>query len=178
MHAATRFRSFGDALSCDRPAPELADKLALYGQFIGSWSFTARSRRDDGAEVAGRGEIHFGWVLDGRAVQDVWIWPGVFHGTTLRIYDPGLDAWHILWNDPVRQAYPRMLGRARGADIVQEGVGDNGSPIRWSFTKITPESFLWLGERTPASGEGFELQVEIAAQRIGASAAEQVGLRP
>jgi hypothetical protein len=168
MTAAARFRSFGDALLCERPAPELADKLALYGQFIGSWSFMARTRRDDGSELAGRGEIHFGWVLDGRAIQDVWILPGVFHGTTLRIYDASLDAWHIFWNDPRLQAYPRMLGRARGPDIVQEGLGDNGRPIRWSFTQIKPDSFLWLGERTAASGEGFELQTEIRAQRLPA----------
>jgi len=162
----TRFRSFADALLCDGPAPDLAGKLALYGQFIGSWSMTARICRDDGSELSGQGEIHFGWVLDGRAVQDVWILPGVFHGSTLRIYDAGIDAWHILWNDPLRQAYPRMLGRARGADIVQEGVGDSGRPIRWTFTQITPDTFLWLGERTRADGEGFELQTEIAARRL------------
>jgi len=49
-----------------------------------------------------RGEIHAGWVLQGRAIQDVWIFPGAFYGTTLRVYDPGLDAWHILWSDPVK----------------------------------------------------------------------------
>jgi hypothetical protein len=163
---APRFRSFRDALLCDGPAADLKSQLNLYGQFVGSWSMEARIRRDDGSDLVGSGEIHFGWVLDGRAVQDVWILPGVFHGTTLRIYDRGIDAWHILWNDPVRQAYPRMIGRARGPDIVQDGVGDNGAPIRWSFTKITPETFLWLGERTAPGSERFELQTEISARRI------------
>jgi hypothetical protein len=161
-----RFHSFRDALLCDRPAAELSDKLELYGQFIGSWSMDARIVRDDGSALTGSGEIHFGWVLDGRAVQDVWILPGVFHGTTLRIYDRSIDAWHILWNDPLRQSYPRMIGRARGADIVQEGSGDDGAPIRWSFTRITPETFLWLGERTVPGREGFELQAEISARRV------------
>ncbi len=78
-------------------------------------------------------------MLEGRAIQDVWILPGVFYGTTLRVYDPGLDAWHILWSDPLRQYYTRQIGRAHGADIVQEGTNDAGDAIRWSFTEITRE---------------------------------------
>src|SRR5262249_31217043 len=79
--------------------------------------------------------------------QDVWILPGIFYGTTLRVYDPGLDAWHILWSDPLRQLYRRQLGRARGKDIVQEGKDDAGAPVRWRFIDITPDSFHWLGQR-------------------------------
>jgi hypothetical protein len=164
-----RFGSFREALLGEGPAPELADKLALYGQFAGSWSMEARIRRDDGSQLTGSGEIHFGWVLGGRAVQDVWILPGVFHGTTLRVYDPAIDGWHILWNDPLRQAYPRMIGRARGPDIVQDGTGDGGAPIRWSFTRITRDSFVWVAERTPAGGGALELQTEISARRVGPS---------
>ena len=38
-----------------------------------------------GTKHTERGEIHFGWVLEGRAIQDVWILPGFFyHGTTLQ----------------------------------------------------------------------------------------------
>ncbi len=77
------------------------------------------------AEYRGKGEIHFGWVLEGRAIQDVWITPSRgqrhdpigaaanFYGSTFRIYDPGIDAWHIFWLDPVKQFYSRMIGRAR-----------------------------------------------------------------
>jgi hypothetical protein len=86
--------------------------------------------RDDGSQHTGPGEIHFGWVLEGRAIQDVWILPGVFYGTTLRVYDPGIDAWHILWSDPVRQFYSRQIGRARDHDIVQLGKNDAGETVR------------------------------------------------
>ncbi|TIL41051.1 MAG: hypothetical protein E5Y87_03330, partial [Mesorhizobium sp.] len=67
--------------------------------------------------LTGRGEVHFGWVLEGRAIQDVWILPArntgaqsslgkwSFYGTTLRVYDPGIDAWHIFWSDPRTQYY-------------------------------------------------------------------------
>lgn len=121
------------ALHCAGPAADRVDKMGLYGRLIGRWTFDATVHRDDGTEHSGVGEIHFGWVLEGRAVQDVWILPGVFCGTTLRVYDPGIDAWHILWSDPLRQHYARQIGRAQGADIVQLGTNDAGEAVRWSF---------------------------------------------
>ena len=124
----------------------------------------------DGTKHTGRGEIHFAWALEGRAVQDVWILPGVFYGTTLRIYDPEMDAWHILWSDPLRQFYTRQTGRARGHDIVQEGTDTSGAPIRWTFTDITPNSFRWLGERSDDDGRTYWLQAEFLATRVSKGA--------
>ncbi len=131
--------SLVDALHSNDPAADRADKLKLYGWLIGRWTFDATVYRDDGTQHQGQGEIHFGWVLEGRAIQDVWILPGVFYGTTLRVYDPGIDAWHILWSDPLRQVYTRQIGCAQGNDIVQLGKNDAGDAVRWSFTKISPE---------------------------------------
>ena len=43
------------------------------------------------------------------------------YGTTLRVYDPDIDAWRIQWTDPVTQNFLQMIGRAEGGDIVQLG---------------------------------------------------------
>jgi hypothetical protein len=161
-------QSFIEALNTDHPAHDRADRMGLYGWLIGRWGMDAVIYKDDGTKHTDRGEIHFGWVLEGRAIQDVWILPGVFYGTTLRVYDPGLDAWHILWSDPLRQVYMRQIGRARGNDIVQEGKNDAGAATRWSFTEITPNSFRWLGERSPDGGAAWQLQAEFFAQRVAA----------
>ena len=170
-----------DALHADGPAADRADRMGLYGWLIGHWRMDAILPQADGTQRRGRGEIHFGWVLEGRAIQDVWSLPAgdgsdgndlperaAFHGTTLRVYDPGIDAWHIVWTDPVKQAYRRMIGRARGADIVQDGVDETGAPVRWSFTEITPNSFRWLAERSPDNGATWALVVEFRARRTGA----------
>lgn len=166
-----------EALHTAEPAADRADKLHLYGQFVGAWAFDATIHRDDGTRHEDRGEIHFGWVLAGRAIQDVWILPsraerakrppeaGIFYGTTLRVYDPGIDAWHILWSDPERQLYRRMLGRAVGVDIVQHGEDETGAKVRWSFTDIRPGSFRWTAERSPDGGAGWTLLVEFRARR-------------
>ena len=120
----------------------------------------------DGSSHKDRGEIHAGFVLAGRAIQDVWIFPTAFHGSTLRIYDPGLDAWHILWSDPLKQYYTRQIGRAAGNDIVQEGRAENGDIIRWRFIERTNDKFRWLGERSDPSGNNFKLQAEFFARRV------------
>jgi hypothetical protein len=158
--------SFLAALHADGPAPDRADNMKLYGWLIGDWTMNATVHADDGAKHTARGEIHFGWVLEGRAIQDVWSLPGFFHGTTLRVYDPGLDAWHILWNDPLKQYYTRQIGRARGKDIIQEGKNDAGDVLRWSFTDITPDSFRWRGEVSPDGGTSWRLQAEFLVRRV------------
>lgn len=165
----TTASSLIDVLHSAGPAPDRADKMHLYGQLIGRWTMDAVVYADDGTQHKGRGEIHFGWVLEGRAIQDVWILPGFFHGTTLRIYDPNLDAWHILWSDPLRQFYARQIGRARDEDIVQEGRDEKGETIRWSFTAIKPASFRWLGERSRDNGATWQLQADFQARRVNDS---------
>ena len=157
--------TFIEALSSTAAAADRADKMKLYGWLIGRWTMDATVYRDDGTRHQGPGEIYFAWVLEGRAIQDVWILPGVFYGTTLRIYDPGIDAWHILWSDPMRQVYTRQIGRAQGDDIVQLGNNDAGEPIRWSFSAITPDSFRWTGERSRDTGSTWQMQAEFLAGR-------------
>jgi hypothetical protein len=166
MAANMTTRSFAEALHAAGPAADRADKMKLYGWLIGNWTMEGVVHFDDGREHRDKGEIHFGWVLEGRAIQDVWIFNGIFYGTTLRIYDPAIDAWHILWSDPLRQFHTRQIGRADGRDIVQIGKNDAGEAVRWRFTAITPDSFHWIGERSRDDGKSFTLQAEYFAGRV------------
>jgi hypothetical protein len=167
-------------LHADGPAPEHAEALKLYGQFVGDWDTDIVTYTPDGVRHQGQGEIHFGWILEGRAVQDVWMIPrrnerradapvmpvaGNWYGTTVRAYDPALDAWRIYWIDPARGAYYQQVGRQQGADIVQEGATESGALSRWSFTEITPESFHWKGEASFDKGATWRLLVEVFARR-------------
>ncbi len=163
------------------PAPEHAEALELYGQFIGDWETDIVTYTPDGGRHQGHGDIHFGWILEGRAVQDVWMIPrhnerrpdapvmpvaGNWYGTTIRAYDPALGAWRIYWIDPGRGAYYQQVGRRQGADIVQQGTTDSGALARWSFTEITPDSFHWKGEASFDGGASWRLLVEVFARRV------------
>ena len=166
---------FMTALRSSGPAADRADKMTLYGRFVGSWSMAATVYPDDGSRHEAPGEIYFSWVLEGRAIQDVWILPGVFCGTTLRVYDPAIDAWRILWSDPLRQFYARQIGRAEGNDIVQYGTNDAGDTLRWSFTEIGADSFRWTGERSRDGGKTWQLQADFLARRVSATECQTAG---
>jgi hypothetical protein len=169
------------ALHAEGPAPERAEALNLYGQFVGDWEADIVTYTPDGLRHQGQGEIHFGWVLEGRAIQDVWMIPrrkdrradmpampvaGNWYGTTIRVYDPVLDAWRIYWIDPATNAYFQQVGRKQGADIVQEGTTEAGALSRWSFTEITPDSFHWKGQASFDKGASWRLVVEVFAHRV------------
>src|SRR4030095_12519605 len=120
-----------NALHADAPAADRAEGMMLYGQFVGSWegqiktkkfqTINAELRFDyESAVQESTLEVHFGWALEGRAIQDVWISPirsevndttsyGMY-GTTLRIYDPKNNCWYITFIDPfTTQSYHRMI---------------------------------------------------------------------
>jgi hypothetical protein len=72
---ATNFSSMLDALKAEGPAADRVEHMALYGWLIGAWDVEVLDRDADGAIRSARGEWHFDWVLEGRAIQDVFIVP-------------------------------------------------------------------------------------------------------
>jgi hypothetical protein len=164
------FSPFLTALGSEGPPADRAKDMDLYGRLIGSWEMDTVRHLDDGTIQKWTGEIQFGWVLEGRAIQDVWIRPrrpapSTMYGTTLRIFDPGIDGWHIIWIDPLNQDYSRQIGRAVGKDIVQIGVDSSGLQTRWHFTEIAANSFHWIGEERTSESGSWRITYEHFARR-------------
>ena len=170
------FDDLGGALGATGPAPGLAEELMLFGRFVGAWELDWTGSLPDGTVARASGELHFGWALGGRAVQDVWIVPGpgepgmavpphAFHGTTVRFYDRVLGAWRSTWIEPVNARVRRFIGRPRGEDIVL--ISDEETPVlRWTFTEITPQRFRWVGERAEDHGAAWSVEDEMIATRV------------
>jgi hypothetical protein len=166
-----------DALHSGKPNPAIAAQSNLYGRFVGAWHVDVALHEAGGVRRV-EGEWHFGWVLDGYAIQDVWIVPARrlrgekkpgerwFWGTTLRWYDPAIDAWHIRYIDPSVPIEVRQVSRAVGADIVQVGEAAHGLLTRWRFLDIAQDSFRWLGERSWDKGATWSPATEMRARRI------------
>jgi hypothetical protein len=167
------------ALSAAGRSSEIPGSADCYGWLVGSWALDVRHYW---ADVSARGvtaEVHVGWVLEGRAVQDVWIMPrrpdrrGTvdkalnMYGTTLRVWDAALQAWRVTWINPVAGARADLVGRWHGKDVVQIGARDGGAtPMRWIFSEITNDSFRWTGEALAPDGKSWTLEGEFRATRI------------
>jgi hypothetical protein len=174
--------AFTHALVASEAIPKYAEKLKLYGQFVGSWEAEAQAFLPDGATRRHYWQISFDWVLEGRAIQDVWITPprhgahadqserwGPFdnqYGTSLRVYDPKDDIWRVTWIDPCSDFRADLIGRAQGGDgIFQEGTGSNGMLLRWIFSDITRDSFRWRAEISTDTGAGWNKAIDLLAKR-------------
>jgi uncharacterized protein len=169
-------RAVLEGLLASGPHPDLADKLQLFGQFVGDWEVDWTGYQP-GSVVGqtGKGEIHFTWVLDGRAIQDVWIFPTREDlrsglpidewGSTLRFYDPSLDAWNISFHSPINHVVRNMIARPMGDEIWVEGPNLKGQPIRWVFSQITSHSFHWSNFVSEDGEQTWRLQEELEAHR-------------
>jgi hypothetical protein len=166
------------ALEAAGRSVEIPDGADAYGWLVGSWELDVHRYGVDVADRGIKGEAHFGWVLEGRAVQDVWIMPrrsertsvldktANMYGTTLRVWDASMQAWRVTWINGVTGSRDELIGRRVGEEIVQIGTHANGTPIRWSFTEITPDSFRWTGEALEPDGKTWKLEGEFRAKRI------------
>jgi hypothetical protein len=155
--------------------PESAD---IYGFLIGSWDLEVLGYDDEGNVIHTTGEAHVARVLEGRAVQDIFINPrrsdrgpdspsfANWYGTTIRIYDPTIQAWRVNWFNPHDGVRAELIGRRRGKEIVQEGKFPDGTAIRWTFSEIAENSCCWRGERLESDGKTWKLQVEFRARRM------------
>ena len=167
-------------LMAQGPNPELREKLELFGQFVGDWEGLAQFFKPDGTELGPSqgGEVHWGWILDGMALQDVWCsldketGKQVPLGTTIRFYDPKIDAWQSIWITPLGNDVARFVGRKVGERIVLEGKDSTGKHLRWMFSEIKPDSFTWTGEESKDEGRTWVLVSRMRIRRQNRNSSE------
>jgi hypothetical protein len=170
---------FAGALMNNGASTELGRLAYDLGWLVGGWAAEVRDIDDDGRVRVGEGEWWFAWVLEGRAIQDVWIVPsrgkrttGVAdpafadprYGTTVRWYDHHAGLWRVVWINPVTGVTNALSGGREGDSIVLRGE-DQGRPIRWRFDDIRCDSFVWRGEAQSRKA-GWHLGAEFRLRRI------------
>ena len=172
-------QGFVGALLASGPSAELGRVAADFGWLAGGWSARVSDYEADGSVVEASGEWWFAWVLEGRAMQDVWISPARSerspharsakdrYGTSIRHFDHDHGVWRIAWINPVSGAINHLAGRRQGDRILLLGEED-GETIRWSFNEISHGSFRWLGETRRADGH-WRKDAEFELRRIATS---------
>ena len=165
-----------DALRADGPFPEYADKLRLFGRLIGSWDIEGRFLDEEGKVIRETtGEWHFGWILEGRVIQDVIIaparegrdpgQPSKSYDTAIRAYDPKIDAWHVTVVAPIYGATVSLIARDHKDEIWLEGIGPEDKPVRWTFSEFSGEQVRWQGFALKDDGSTWVRDEEIILTR-------------
>lgn len=171
---------FLDALVSSQRSPELAAVDDIFAFLIGSWELEAVLYETDGRTQRSKGELHASWVLEGRAIQDLFIFPrradrassvparGDRYATTIRTYDRALNAWRVNFINPAAdETSAQLIARRRGQGIEMEGKLSAGMPIRWRYQSITPTSFHYSAEKQGNDGKSWQLYLELFGKRYG-----------
>jgi hypothetical protein len=132
-------QDFVDALVSPQRAPELLDVDDLFGFLVGSWDLEAVLHNAGGQTQRMMGELHVSWVLEGRAIQDLFIFPRREdraaartswdrYTTTIRTYGRTLNAWRVNFINPASdETSAQLTARRRGHGIEMEGQPSGGT---------------------------------------------------
>ena len=167
-------------LQATGPHPSLGEQAKVFGRFVGIWDGEYTEFSKDGKTTRSLGEWIFGWVMDGRAIQDLFIiHPSAareerFIGTTLRYFDPKSGTWSVTFIDPENGAVATFTGGAvEDGRIVLHSQNKDGRETRWSFDEIRPDSWVFRDEETSDGGKTWRLREEDHMKRRGAALAAQ-----
>jgi hypothetical protein len=138
--------------------------------FVGTWDTKFAFIQEDGSRQYAHGQFIAGWVLDGRALQDLWIMTtpgqsGRWIGTTVRFFDPDRKRWRVTWVSPSARDVTMLEGGAEGDRIVLYANVPTGK-LRWSFNDMTEHDFIWRGEKSSDGGKSWRLREEHHMHRM------------
>ncbi|HET8562978.1 MAG TPA: hypothetical protein VFM35_03780 [Candidatus Binatia bacterium] len=177
VSTTARYSEMIETLTAAGPFPDYADKLMLFGRLVGGWDIEGRHFSAEGQVTKEqRGEWHFAWVLEGRAIQDVILTPpreerrrtgapADDYGVAIRFYDPRIDAWRVTALTPVFGVIVNLIARPVGDEIVLEGRAPDNKLYRWIFSDITDQTFRWSGYESADEGRTWFMEEEIRARR-------------
>jgi hypothetical protein len=160
------------ALKATSPHPTLGDQGQVPGRLVGTWDVEYTTFAKDGTASQRTGEFIVEWVMDGRALQDLWI----VHPrgtrkerevyTDLHWFDAKSRTWRAAFIDPEHGSVAKFTGGPVGNDRYVLETPDLGSDrTRWSFYDIRRDSFAVRGEASNDEGKTWKLESEYKMQR-------------
>lgn len=164
------------ALKAPGPHLSLGDQAKIFGRLVGTWEVEYTDFSKEGKVTHRSGELVVGWVMDGRAIQDLWIvYPSGARKerevyTDLRYFDRKSRTWPATFIDPEHASVASFTGGPAGDDRIVLDTPDLGEKdTRWSFNDIRPDSFVFRDEASGDGGKTWRLQSEYHMKRRGAA---------
>ncbi len=164
-------REFIEALICESKSNIIPDAYNFFGPLIGEWDFKWVDNHGTEKERHVKGEWIFSWILEGMAIQDVFICPSreervnnnqldAEYGTTIRIYNPKSHAWDVFYGYAGGSTH--LEAKKDGETIVLTEIA--AQKMKWIFSEITQNSFHWQNIKTQ-DGVTWKMQGELFATR-------------
>jgi hypothetical protein len=161
------------ALEASGPHPSLGDHASVLNRLVGTWDVEYTDFSKDGKVTHRSGELLFGWILDGRVMQDFWIVDPSGAGkdrevyTDLLYFDPKSRTWPAVSIDPQVGSVATFSGGALGDERI---VLDSHDLVpqetrRWSFNDIRPDSMVFRDEASSDGGKTWTLKSEYHMKR-------------
>jgi hypothetical protein len=153
------------ALSATGPDSSLGDQARVFDRLTGTWNCEYTFHSTNGTVTHDSGELRFGWIIDGLAIQDLWIsYPKNGEersiGTSIRFFDNKSKLWRVIFINPRYSGILSVQGGLEGNQIVLRGEDSKGAKLRWSFMNIQTDSFVWHGETSYDGGKTWRLEEE------------------
>jgi hypothetical protein len=167
------------ALEATGPNSSLGDQAKVLSRLVGTWHVEYTDYMKDGTTLHRTGEFMVGWIMDGRALQDLWIVdPWGKHKdrevyTEVHYFDAKSRTWHATFVDPQDGSVARFTASEVGNDrfVLETKEIDNGE-TRWSFNDIRPDSFIWRDEGSSDGGKTWKLRSEYHMKRSSVGSTE------
>jgi hypothetical protein len=161
------------ALEARGPHPSLGERASVLNRLVGAWDVEYTDFSKDGKVTHRSGELLFGWILDGRGMQDFWIVDPSGAGkdrevyTDLLYFDPKSRTWSTVFIDPQVGSVATFTGGAVGDDRI---VLDSHDLVpretrRWSYNDIRPDSMVYRDEASSDGGKTWTLKSEYHMKR-------------
>ena len=152
-------KSFAKALCSNKKNEKIPEAYDYFGTLIGEWDIEWNDHLDDTVPRRVKGEWIFSRVLDGTAVQDLFIVPSraerlnnlqadAEYGTTLRIYNPNTTAWDIFYGCTGSTFCLTAVKSDDEVVLTENGEGK----MRYIFSEITADTFKWRKEYLNTDG--------------------------
>lgn len=168
------------ALQAGAPNPSLGEQAKVFSRMVGVWDGDYTEFSKDGQETRSSGEWLFGWVMDGRAIQGLFIiHPSAarkerYFGTTLSYFDSKPGKWSMTLVDPENGAVETLTGGPVGDDrVVLLSQSTDGKESRWSFDDVRSDSWVFRDETSSDGGKTWRTREIDRMTRRGAPSAMQ-----
>ncbi|MHC1746773.1 MAG: hypothetical protein AB9856_00115 [Cellulosilyticaceae bacterium] len=167
---------FANALISKKRSDRIPEEFDYFGQFVGEWEFEWIDNHRTDKERHIKGEWIFSWILEGTAIQDIFICPSraeklvnpqddAEYGTTVRIYNSKKQVWDIFYGC---NGETTLLEATRKNDTIVLtclNINRENYKMKWVFSEITETSFHWRNIFSIDAGNTWNVCGELFAIR-------------